>query len=123
MFSLARCRAILGDDSPESDADLSRLREHLYGMARMVVEACSGKRCEKRSPRAPNAPRRAFKTGAREIAPAGFSGDSALLLEDERYEVEERAAIQEFDGGLDRSAAERAAFSEYWRTKHNGGFK
>jgi hypothetical protein len=43
-----------------------------------------------------------------------------MLPEDERYEVEERAAIMEFDGGLDRDAAERAAFSQYWRAKHRG---
>lgn len=33
---------------------------------------------------------------------------------DDRYEVEERAAIHEFDGGMERSAAEQRALAEYW---------
>jgi hypothetical protein len=50
--------------------------------------------------------------------PAGFPDALAMLLEEDRYYVEERAAIMEFDGGLERDAAERAAFSLYWRAKH-----
>jgi hypothetical protein len=125
LLSLAKCRAILGSDSPESDADLSRLRDQLYGLARVVVEAVGPDQRRRHGPsHAPNAARRAFDgaagVGAR---PADFSDALALLSDDERDEVEERAAIHEFDGGLDRSAAERAAFSENWRAKHGGGFQ
>jgi hypothetical protein len=37
-----------------------------------------------------------------------------------RGHLKGRAAVMEFDGGLDRGAAERAAFSEFWRTKPCG---
>jgi len=42
----------------------------------------------------------------------------ATLPEDECYEIEERAAIMENDGGLDRDAAEQAAFALYLRSKN-----
>jgi hypothetical protein len=44
MLSLAKCREILDRDSPESDADLELLRDRLYGLARVVVEACPRQR-------------------------------------------------------------------------------
>jgi len=119
LLSLAKCRAILGTDAPESDADLARLRDQLYGLARVVVEAIRANGRLMRSPRAPNGARRACDDVAKgQTAPANFSEALASLPEDERYAVEERAAIHEFDGGLDRSAAEQRAFSEYWRAKH-----
>jgi len=40
-----------------------------------------------------------------------------MLPEKDRYDVEERAAIMEFDGGLNRDAAERAAFLLCWRPR------
>jgi hypothetical protein len=107
-FSLARCRAILGSDGPESDRDLEQLRNQMYGLARVVVEACLCQPRQKGSPCALNAPSRVFD---------GSSG-MALLPQEDRYDVEERAAIMEFDGGLARSAAELAALSEYWRVNH-----
>lgn len=124
LLSLAKCRAILGADAPESDAELELHRDALYRLARVVVEALPNTRREKRAPRAPNGARRAFEDAAKgKTGPANFSEALALLLEDERYEIEERAAIHEFDGGLDRSAAERLAISECWRRKHGGAFQ
>jgi len=38
-----------------------------------------------------------------------FTAGAARLSDADREIVEERAAIREFDGGLDRTAAERAA--------------
>ena len=39
------------------------------------------------------------------------------LAEDERHDVDERAAIHEFDDGLDRDAAERAALATVLRVR------
>jgi hypothetical protein len=102
MLSLERCREILGSDCPKSDAELEKLRDQLYGLARVAVEAL------------PNKPRK--NTLPRE--PECFADALLFLPENERYELEERAGIMEFDGGLDRSAAEQAAFSKFWREKH-----
>jgi hypothetical protein len=121
MLSVKQCREILGADSPESEADLELLRDQLYGFARVAVEACPRKRREKGLPHSPDTARRAFDSAAKDNEPQNFPDAVAMLPEDERYELQERAAIVEFDGGLDRSAAEQAAFSEFWRAKHRGG--
>lgn len=41
----------------------------------------------------------------------------AKMTEEERMDWEERAAIMEYDGGLDREAAERAAYLDVKRQK------
>jgi len=97
MLTLDRCRKILGHDSPESDSDLEKLRDSLYDFARVVVEIL---------------PQRSQGSG--------FVESIRFLPEDERYEVEERAAILEYDGELARNDAERAAFSENWRSRYKG---
>jgi hypothetical protein len=123
MLSLKRCREILGADSPETESDLELLRDQLYGLARVAVEACPTQRRRNSQRNAPDGARQAIKTASRNNEPkesVRFSEALASLSEEERYEVEERAGIMEFDGGLDRSAAEQAAFSEFWRAKHRG---
>jgi hypothetical protein len=123
QLSLKKCRAILGADAPELDADLSRLRDAVYGYFRVVVEAIPANGRLIRSPHAPNGASRSFDDTAKgKTEPVNFTEAVAMMSEDERYEVEERAAIYESDGGLDRNAAEQQAFLEYWRTKHNGDF-
>ena len=102
MLSLKRCREILGADSPETESDLELLRDQLYGLVRVAVEAIPQKPRKNSPPRPPECLTEAL----------------ALLPEEERYEVEERAGIMEFEGGLERGAAEQAAFSEFWRAKH-----
>jgi hypothetical protein len=100
---------------------LEQLRDQLYGLARVVVEACPRQRHGNGPRNAPDAARRAIDGAAMDTEPpkpAGFPDAVEMLPEDERYEVEERAGIMEFDGGLDRDAAERAAMSAYWRTSH-----
>ena len=122
MLSLAKCREILERDSPESDADLELLSDQLYGLARVVVEACPRQRRGKRPQNSPDAARRAIDGAAGvEVPqkPASFFDAVAMLPEEDRFDVEERAAIMEFDGGLDRDNAERAAMSAYWRAKHS----
>lgn len=122
MLSLAKCREILGCDSPESDADLELLRDRLYGLARVAVEACPRQRRGNGAQDAPDSARRAIESaGTVQVPskPAAFLEALAMLPEDDRYELEERAGILQFDGGLERGAAERAAFSEYRRMKQS----
>ena len=47
----------------------------------------------------------------------GYSMLLSTLTEDERYLLEERAAIHEFDGKASREDAERMALEE-WRKEH-----
>jgi hypothetical protein len=109
---------MLGDDCPAADADLERLRDQLYLLARVVVEAFPHQRRENGPPHTLNDPGSVFLGEGREKPTASFSELAASLPEDGRYALEERAAIHEFEGGLDRNAAECAAFSEHWREKH-----
>jgi hypothetical protein len=117
-FSLARCREILRSNCPASDADLERLRDQLYAFAHVTVEAFTRQSCENSPLRALNHAGSVFKGETGESPQPAFSNVLTTLPPDERYVLEERAAIHEFDGGLDRSAAECAAFSEYWRENH-----
>lgn len=41
----------------------------------------------------------------------------ASVREDQRYELEERAAIHEFDGGLNRVEAEIRTVNEYHKSR------
>jgi hypothetical protein len=117
MLTLEQCRQNWGDDCPLSNSDLERLRDQLYGLARVVVEACPRWRRGNGPQNAPSAARQANE-GAAGHKPAGFPDAVATLPEEDRFEVEERAAIHEFDGGLDRDAAERAALLAFWRSQH-----
>lgn len=73
-----------------SDQQVEQVRDELYGVARVVVEAY-----EARSKWEP------------------FSEAIAALPENERLEAEERAAIGEFDGKLSRDQAERLALTKH----------
>lgn len=120
MLTLKRCREILGDDWSKSDAELELLRDRLYNVARVAVDACPRHRCGKGPRNAPDTARQAISGVARMEAPskpAGYSDMLATLSDEGRSEVEERAAIMEFDAGLGRDAAERAAFCLYRQAK------
>lgn len=41
MMSLAECRALLGEDAPESDRDVEALRDLVYTLSRSVIESAS----------------------------------------------------------------------------------
>jgi len=117
------CRRILGKDCGLTDGELGLLRDQLYALARVAVEACPRQRRGEGPHNAPDAARRTIDRAARVQVPqkpAGFPDAVAMLPEDDRYDVEERAAIMEHDGGLKRDMAERAAMSTYWRSKHRG---
>ena len=87
MFSIQRCREILGTDAPKSDAEIEKVRDQLYAIADVWLAR-----------------------GA-EVPPTPAAALFASLSEDDRFEVEERAALMEFDGRLLRDHAERVAFA------------
>ena len=121
MLKLERCREILGDDCRLSDAELQLLLDQLYGLADVATTAFVETRRGNGPQTAPEAKIRAFGGGAdveHVHEPVGFQDAIRLLPEDERGDLEERAAVHEVEGGLDRDAAERAAFCDYWRQKH-----
>lgn len=41
MLSLAECRAIMGNDAPESDSDVEALRDLLYLLSRAAIDSAS----------------------------------------------------------------------------------
>jgi hypothetical protein len=92
VFPIAECRKILGDGCPLSDLELEQLRDQLYELARSVVDL---------SQMPLNEPDRLI----------------AQLRDDVRPDVEERAAILEFDGGVTRRLAERRAFTASFRSR------
>ncbi len=85
MLSIQRCREILGADAPDSNEGIEALRDELYVVARVWLEAGS--------------PRAALSALAQTTA------DPEAL--------EERAAIMEFDGGLSRAEAERRVLAAF----------
>lgn len=90
MVSLQRCRELLtGDARAISDDKLEALRAQFYAVAQVGVRAA--------------------------IRERQFAQAIAVLSEEERADVEERAAILEFDGRLSRDQAERLALSPYSR--------
>ncbi|MBM3859221.1 MAG: hypothetical protein FJ395_06180 [Verrucomicrobia bacterium] len=123
MLTLERCREILGKECTLSDSELELLRDQLYGLADVAVEAFVDQRQRrgKASPVAYKPEIRAIDGGdglGHGQDPVAFQDAAALLSPDDRAEIEERAAIMELDGGLDRDRAERYSFSDLWRRKH-----
>ena len=88
MLSLSRCREVLGSESARlSDAQVTRLRDQLYGLAETAVQLS-------------------------QVRPAiDFASVATSLTAEVRADVEERAAISEFDGKLSRDQAERLAIA------------
>ncbi len=117
MLSLARCRELIGSNSNLSDELLEKLRDDLYGLANVILDGTPpGKLSSSHIPSGSSA-------GTRHIveSPARYADVFALLPEDDRYPVEERAAIHEFDGGCTREQAEKLALDEYWMRKLTEG--
>ena len=83
-LGLTECRRLLGPQCPLSDNELRRVRDELYQLARILVRSYVG--CRTTS----------FQS----------------LPKDDRIDVEERAAILEFDGKLPRAGAETLAMRE-----------
>lgn len=90
MLSLQRCRGLLtGDARADSDDQLEATRKQFYDFGRLVARAA--------------------------LQEQRFAQATSRLGEEERADVEERAAIMEFDGRLSRKQAERLALSPYRR--------
>lgn len=87
-ISIALCRQLLGPEAVgKSDSEIMNVRSQLYALARIVTSVAVG------------------------LRDCGNVIDS--LPRDEREDVEERAAILEFDGKLSRNWAERVALSKH----------
>lgn len=93
MLSLTDCREILGADSANiSDAEMEALREQLYYLATVAIISLQANRGSSSS----------------------FSNLRPSLNQccaNTCMELEERAAVMEFDGKLSRDEAERAAIA------------
>ena len=90
-MSVRGCRALLGADVIASDLEIQRLRDQLYEIAQVWIEGGMT----------------VFRSPSAELP--------ETLSEDDRVEVEERAAVLEFDGGLSRSDAEGGAVAAFRR--------
>lgn len=95
MRSLQQLRSIVGPAGSLSDEQLSELRDHLYELARAAVALYGDPR-----PKSLPAVTRPTRLLLRLVPPHRLE------------EAEERAAIREFDGGLTRAEAERAAVGD-----------
>jgi len=82
MLPLDRCRSHLPSGFSASEEALEKLREDLYGLAKLAIDAYEATGC----------------------------GDPFRDLDpDQRESAEERAAICEFEAGMPRQEAERVA--------------
>jgi hypothetical protein len=98
MFSLEHCREILGVNDLD-DLELQQLRDQLYGLAEVITDEIKTFSTDDEREIQENHPihNNGFETALRILEPA------------EREEVEERAAIIEFEGRDNRDEAERKA--------------
>ena len=93
MLSVARCRSLLSNEAKDwPDAKVEAIRDELYALAGVLLDGVR---------RAEVADVRSMKTAL------------PLVSSDKRPDLEERAAILEFDAGLSRDEAERAAMTDY----------
>jgi hypothetical protein len=88
MLSIAKCRELLEDDSRLSDHQVGQLRDQLYSLMNVLFDIY----------------RRVRRDNDQKLRHALKRISAA-----EKDYLGERAAIREFDGGLDRATAERAA--------------
>ena len=119
MLSLGRCRELVGKDCRLSDEELKLLAQQLYGLAHVALDGLGATKNPPSKPDQPEAGKFVQPNGT-EHEPS-FADVLALLPEDDRYAVEERAAIHEFDGGCTRQQAEKLALDAYWASKLTGG--
>ena len=107
MLSLDRCRKLLGPDVDLSDDELTRILTQLYAVADVALDQVL-------MPRAAT-----DKAGP--TRPRPFEATLRLVSDAERESLEERAAIQEYDGGLSRRDAERATLAALAKAKRKDG--
>jgi hypothetical protein len=93
VIDLRRCRGILGSDCSLTDEQLELLRDQLAGLADIALEAARG------------------LNGATSVIDTVLN----VATEAQYQEIAERASIMEFDGGLQRALAEKAALNDFAR--------
>jgi hypothetical protein len=100
MLSLDNCRSLLNSHSEEpDDADLESLRDQFYCIARLGLEV--------------------FARVGREKDASAFHDALTSFEQSERESIEERAALIEFEGKIDRERAERIAISQLIKDWNN----
>ena len=92
MLSLERCRTLLGADCTLTDAQIERLRDQIRVVAEVTMNVMM----------TPN---------------ATTPFHEAIHQLPDRDEVEERAAIMEFEGGMIRNRAEKTAVMNVMKEK------
>lgn len=90
-LDLAECRELLDPEGVFGDDALLEFRERSYDLIALLAAAYR--------------------------QPAGLEGTSSQLSSDERVEVEERAAIHEFEGKLTRKQSEKLALTTHMNSK------
>lgn len=108
MLSVQRCREILGSNCLLTDQELELLRDQMYGLAGIVLDQIGG---------ADGSTANKYQTKP-ETDAEGYKTAVRLLRDEDREDVEERAAIIEFEGGADRDQAERKALLSVVRRHH-----
>jgi hypothetical protein len=98
VIDLRRCREILGSDCSLTDEQLELLRDQLAGLADIALEVARG------------------LNGATSV----FDTVLSLVTEAQYQEIAERASIMEFEGGLHRAQAEKAALNDFARIQTKG---
>ena len=94
MLDLSHCRRVLGASAPEDDKTLESIRDDAYALADIITDAFFEERLLLDDPSMDN----------RHLERA-----LSLYPEIAREGIQERAAIQEYDGGMERGEAERSA--------------
>lgn len=98
MLSIARCRELVGPNRALTDDELLALRDQLYAVAHLALDLREADRRE----------REKLVTDL-----LATEGSDAL------YDLDERAAIREYDGGSPRPYAEWAAMADVVRSRRH----
>ena len=121
MLSLRRCQEILGDNCPLSDSEIEMLREQLYTLAQVVLEFPGGHRLDADHRTRGSKIQSSKKADTTNKSQANLSAVLAMIQSEDRYAIEERAAIMEFEDGQCRDEAEKAALQARIREKAQTG--
>ncbi len=107
MLSIKRCRELVKNGAILSNEQIKALRDTLYGCALIVVDAHQNQPATShiKQPTRPEADR--------------YKEALNLVPNDEHYEVEERAAIVEYEAGTSRKEAEQLAMKAFVSSTKN----
>lgn len=117
MLSLEQCRQVLGAATPEDESELRRIRDDLSELSQLFIALLTqgDSRTWTDSSRSSSS---ADASRCPRPVPA-FELLCSSLGEDKAYELVERAAILEFDGGVESHEAELTAMREWLsKTEH-----